>query len=79
MLLKFKGKNKLETAENYSILSIFIGARLLSIGIGLNIVSTKGLSAILAMLGAVVSFVSIVSLIVIWLIREFEKEHVEKV
>ena len=71
---KLKGKDMLETAENYSILFIFIGALVLSSGIGLNIISTKGFSAILAMFGALVSFLSTVSLIVVWVIKEFEKE-----
>lgn len=70
-LSKLKGKDKLETAENYSILLIFIGAILLSFGIGINIISTKGFSAILTMLGAVISFLSTVSLILVWLLREF--------
>lgn len=71
---RLKGKDKLETVENYSILFVFVGAIILSTGIGMNIISTKGLSAILAMLGALVSFVSTVTLIAIWVIREFEKE-----
>ena len=70
-LSKLKGKDKLETAENYSILLIFIGAIVLSFGIGINIISTKGFSAILTMLGAVISFLSTVSLILVWLLREF--------
>lgn len=74
ILSRLKGKDKLETIENYSILFIFAGAIILSIGIGMNIISTKGFSAILAMLGAFVSFISTVTLITIWVIREFEKE-----
>lgn len=71
ILSRLKGKDKLETAENYSILFIFIGAITLSAGIGLNIISTKGFSAILAMLGAVISFLSTVALIVVWTVKEF--------
>ncbi|MEK6910131.1 MAG: hypothetical protein AABW61_03590 [Candidatus Aenigmatarchaeota archaeon] len=74
LLSRLKGKDKLETAENYSILFVFVGAIVLSVGIGVNIVSTKGVSAIMAMLGALISFVSTVVLIAIWVIREFEKE-----
>lgn len=73
LLSKLKGKNRLETAEKYSIASIFLGAVILSIGIGFNIVSTKGLSAILTMLGALVSFLSTVALIVIWVAKEFRE------
>ena len=71
---RLRGRDKLETFENYSILFIFIGAIILSAGIGMNIISTKGVSVILAMLGAVVSFISTIALIAIWVIREFEKE-----
>jgi len=73
-LSRLKGKDKIETAENYSILFIFIGAIILSFGIGTSVISTKGFSAILAMLGAVISFLSTVSLVAVWVIKEFEKE-----
>lgn len=78
LLSKLKGKNKLETTENYSILFILSGAMILSFGIGANIISTKGLSAILTMLGALISFLSTVALIVVWVMREFEKPPTEK-
>lgn len=74
---KLKGKDRLETIENYSIFFIFIGAIAFSAGIILGIASTKGFSAILAMLGALVSFLSTVSLIAVWVMREFEKEPAE--
>ena len=69
-----KGKNKYETWENYSILFIIIGAATLSIGIGLSIITPKGLPAIMAMLGSVISFVSTVVLLAIWLMKEFKGE-----
>ncbi len=72
-----KGKDKLETAENYSILFIFIGSIILSTGIGLNILNTRGVSAILAMLGALTSFLATIGLIIVWVLKEFEKEKVE--
>lgn len=74
LLSRLKGKDKLETAENYSIAVVFIGAMILSTGIGINIISTKGSSAVLAMLGALVSFIATIALISVWVIREFEKE-----
>lgn len=74
LLARLKGKDKLETIENYSIAVIFIGAMILSAGIGINIISTKGPSAVLAMLGALVSFIATIALIAVWVIREFEKE-----
>ena len=69
-----KGKNKYETWENYSILSIFIGVVLLSSGMGLSILTPKGLPAILAMMGGLLSFVSTVALLAVWLIKEFKGE-----
>lgn len=73
-LSKLKGKDKIETAENYSILFIFIGAIILSFGIGMNVISTKGFTAILAMLGAVISFLSTVALVVVWVLKEFSEK-----
>jgi uncharacterized Tic20 family protein len=68
---KLKGKDKFETAENYSILSILIGAIMVSVGIGLTIITPKGLPAILAMLGSLIAFLSTVALILVWLAKEF--------
>jgi len=65
-----KGKDKYETLENYSILFIFTGAVMLSLGIALTVINPKGLSAILAMLGSLISFLSTVMLIFIWLAKE---------
>jgi hypothetical protein len=67
---KLKGKDKFETMENYSILSILIGSAILSIGLALTIFTPKGLPAILAMLGSLIAFISTVILILIWLARE---------
>ena len=68
---KLKGKDKFETAENFCILFIFIGAVIFSLSLGLNIISTKGFPVILSMLGALVSFLSTVGLILVWLVKEF--------
>ncbi|MDI6806698.1 MAG: hypothetical protein QMD14_02695 [Candidatus Aenigmarchaeota archaeon] len=73
MLEKLKGRDALETAENFAILFIVIGAGILSSGIGLTIITPKGLPAILSMVGAFISFISTVGLIFIWLIREFKE------
>jgi hypothetical protein len=67
---KIKGKNRYETAENVSIAGIVLGALMLSAGMGLTAISTKGLPAILSMLGSVVFFVFTVVLIGIWLVKE---------
>jgi hypothetical protein len=69
-----KGKNKLETLERISIALIVFGAFILSLGIGLTILTPKGIPAILSMLGASTSFVFTVILIFTWLIKEFKGE-----
>ena len=66
-----RGKDKFETVENFSILFICLGALILSSGIGLTALSTRGIPAILAMLGAFVSFLSVVVLIFVWIVKEF--------
>jgi len=71
IITKLKGKNKFETLENYTVVSMVIGAIVLTSGIGLTIVSPKGLPAIMAMLGALISFLSTVALVFVWLLREF--------
>ena len=70
---KLKGKDKLETLENYSILFILFGGVILSAGMGLTaFFTTKGISAILAMLGSLIAFLATTALIFIWLIKEFK-------
>lgn len=70
---KLKGKDRHETLENFSILFIFIGAIILSFGIGLSVISQR-LSAILSMTGAWVAFISTVALIFIWTVKEFRSD-----
>ena len=67
---KIKGKDRIETWENYSILLIVLGAAIMSIGLGLTILTPKGIPAILVMMGSTLSFLSTVSLIIAWLARE---------
>lgn len=71
-MLQLKGKNTYETIENVSILFIIIGAILLSTGLGLSVVMSKGLSAILALTGAFLTFFSVVILIFSWLVKELK-------
>ncbi|MGC8812267.1 MAG: hypothetical protein ACP5O8_01630 [Candidatus Aenigmatarchaeota archaeon] len=66
---KIKGKSRIETAENVSILVIFLGALFFSLGIGLTVISPQGFPAILAMLGASLSFLATVALIFIWALK----------
>ncbi len=65
-----KGKTKYEKAEGYLIYILLGSALVMSIGIGLTIFNTKGISAILAMSGALISFLATIGLIIIWLLQE---------
>ena len=72
--INLKGSTKLETYENYAILAVVIGAGLLSLGIGLSAANPFGIAAILAMGGGVISFLSTVALIFVWLLKETKGE-----
>lgn len=65
-----KGENKYETAENYSIALLIFGSVILAAGIGLNAISTVGVPTILAMLGAMITFLATVALIITWFLKE---------
>jgi len=69
-LPRFKGKNKYETAENSSIIFIFIGAAILSVGMGLTAINSQGIFTIITMLGSFIAFISTVALILVWLSKE---------
>ena len=66
-----KSENKYERVESYCILFLLVGSLMLSFGIGLTVINTKGISAIFAMLGSLIAFLSTVALIFTWLIQEF--------
>jgi len=70
LLDMIKSKSKLEKMEGYSIFFLIAGSLIMSSGIGLTAVSTKGISAIMAMLGALIAFLATVSLIFAWLLQE---------
>jgi hypothetical protein len=65
-----KSKDKYERAEGYCILILLAGALMFSAGVGLTIITTRGIPAILAMLGSLVSFLATVALIFTWLAKE---------
>ncbi len=69
-----KGKTRYEKIEGYCILILIIGALMLSAGIGLTVISTTGIPAILAMLGSLISFLATVVLIFVWLFKELQGE-----
>lgn len=71
---RLKGKDRFDTIENWIILFIVLGALMLSVGIGLTAINPKGISAILAMSGSLLAFLSTVALIFTWLVKEFKGE-----
>lgn len=70
LLDMIKSKKKLEKTEGYSIVFLIAGSLIMSSGIGLTVVSTKGIPAIMAMLGALIAFLATVSLIFAWSFQE---------
>jgi len=65
-----KGKDRYETAENYSIAGVLAGAALFAAGVGLTIISPAGIPTIVAMLGAIVAFASSVAMVFVWLAKD---------
>ena len=70
LLDMIKSKKKLEKIEGYIIVFLIAGSLIMSSGIGLTVVSTKGIPAIMAMLGALIAFLATVSLVFTWLLQE---------
>ena len=70
LLDMIKSKKKLEKMEGYSIIFLIAGSIIMSSGIGLTVVNTKGIPAIMAMLGALMAFLATVSLVFTWLLQE---------
>ena len=66
---KLKGKNKFDTMENYSIAGVVVGALMFTAGIGMTAINTQGVSVVIVMIGALVSFLSSVALILSWLFK----------
>ncbi len=66
--------NRYEKAEGYLIYILLAGALVMSTGIGLTVVNSKGLSVILAMSGALISFLATIGLIVVWILQEVSGE-----
>jgi hypothetical protein len=73
-ILQLKSEDNLVRAEGFCILALFVSGILLSLGIGLSILNTKGISAILAMLGGLFTFLSTLALIIVWLIKEWKSD-----
>lgn len=68
-----KGSDKYESMENCALSGVLVGALVLSSGIGLSALNTKGITAILAMMGSLIAFLSTVILIVVWVVKDFAK------
>lgn len=66
-----KSGNKYERAESYCIAFLIVGSIILSSGIGLTVITPKGIPAILAMLGSLIAFLSTIALVFVWLVQEF--------
>ncbi len=69
-----KEKGKYTRAEAYCIYSLIVGVLMLSSGIALNVFGTRGISAILAMYGSLISFLSTIALVIVWLFQEMKGE-----
>ena len=48
---------------------IIVGALLLSTGIGISIINPKGLALILAVAGTIISLLSSISLVILWVLK----------
>jgi predicted membrane channel-forming protein YqfA (hemolysin III family) len=70
ILNMLKSKDKFERVEGYCIVFLIAGSLIMSSGIGLTIVTPKGVPAIMAMLGALIAFLATVGLIFTWLFQE---------
>ncbi len=67
-----KPKITLQKVEDVLTMVVIGGAVMLSVGIGSTAITTRGLPAIISMLGAVVSFTSTVALVFTWAAKEFK-------
>jgi uncharacterized YccA/Bax inhibitor family protein len=69
-LLKIKGKDKLDTIENFFILLLFLCSISLSLFIGIAGVIPKGWPVVGIMLSSFFIFISIIFLVFIWIVKE---------
>ena len=66
------GHGKHEAVERYIILGIIIGVVLAGIGTAATAIDTRGVPAILAMVGSFITFIFTVILVFYWLVRRDE-------
>lgn len=69
-VVKIRGKTKLETLENIFTLLLFSSSISLSVFIGIASVVIKGWPVVGIMLSSLLIFVSLLSLIIIWIVKE---------
>ncbi|MCC5994220.1 MAG: hypothetical protein LM587_01350 [Candidatus Aenigmarchaeota archaeon] len=69
-VVKIRGKTKLETLENIFTLLLFSSSISLSIFIGIASVVIRGWPVVGIMLSSLLIFVSLLSLIIIWIVKE---------
>lgn len=69
-LFKRENKTKLDKAEEILVVALVAGAALLSAGLLLSIYAPQGASAISAMIGAALAFISLVGLVAVWFAKE---------
>ena len=70
-MLNLKSKKKIDRVEGFCIIFLLAGSLILSLGIVLSILNSKGISAILAMFGSLVAFISTVALVLVWFVKDF--------
>ncbi|MGC8993365.1 MAG: hypothetical protein ACP5JK_01135 [Candidatus Aenigmatarchaeota archaeon] len=68
--VKIRGKNRIETFENIFVIVLVLSSISLSIFIGISGIFPKGWPVIGIMLSSFFVFISIISLILIWIIKE---------
>ncbi|MBI4894330.1 MAG: hypothetical protein HY833_01190 [Candidatus Aenigmarchaeota archaeon] len=66
------GHGRHEAIERYIILGIIMGVVLAGIGTAATVLDTKGVPAILAMVGSFITFIFTVILVFYWLVRRDE-------
>lgn len=67
---RLKGKNRYETMENYSICGVVFGTLVFAVGTLLTAFNTRGAPAVITMIGVLLSFLSSVSLVSVWFLKE---------
>jgi len=59
-----------ERVEKWLTILLFLGCGMLSLGIGLTVLTPRGIPVILAMGGSLIAFSSTVALVFLWLYEE---------